>query len=46
MPVLILLRKRKNVDFCGWRIGEDLGGVWGGKTKIRIHCLKTKPILN
>lgn len=31
---------KREKELGGWRDGEDLGGDEGGKTIIRIHCIK------
>lgn len=33
-------REKKNMELSRYRSGEDLGGVEGGKTMIRIYCMK------
>lgn len=30
------------MELDGWEAEEDLGGVGGGETMIRIHCMKKK----
>lgn len=30
----------KGVDFNKWGDEEDLEGVWGGQTMIRLHCME------
>lgn len=39
-------RARKGLDLCEWEGGEDLGGVSGRETGIRIYCLKKQSIFN
>ena len=33
-------RARRNIDLSGWADGEDLRGVGGAETIIRIYCMK------
>lgn len=32
--------RKKGLELARYRSGEDLGGVEGGKTMIRIYCMK------
>ena len=41
-----LMRDRKGVDLDGRRGGEELGGVEGGETIIRIYYVRKKSIFN
>jgi hypothetical protein len=31
---------KEDVELNDWRCGEDLGGVQGRKTIIRIYCMR------
>lgn len=45
-PICFLLRDRKGVASDEGESGEDLGGVEGGVTVIRIDYMKNKSIFN
>ena len=37
---LYILKVKEDVELNDWRCGEDLGGVQGRKTIIRIYCMR------
>lgn len=41
-----LMRDGKGTDLDGREVGEELRGVGGGETVIRIYCMRKEPIFN
>lgn len=42
----VFLKKRKGLELGEWGCGEDLGGVWGWESVIRIYCMEFYSIKN